>query len=209
METKRCPNCGETKTVSEFHKSINEKDGLNFWCKLCAIANTHRYYQKNSEKKREYSRKYRQEKAELVYEYNKKYNETHSDHVKEYLRNWHEEHADEQNQRASKWQKEHPEAVRIRRHTRRSRIKGNGGKFTETQWNALVVYYYHDGKCLACKTFRKPSVDHVIPLKLGGTNNPSNLQPICRNCNSKKHVTEIDYRPDGGTYAKWIEENIK
>jgi hypothetical protein len=41
---------------------------------------------------------------------------------------------------------------------------------------------------LPCVVCGKPSdtVDHIIPLSKGGTNDPANLQPMCRRCNSKK-----------------------
>ncbi len=29
-------------------------------------------------------------------------------------------------------------------------------------------------------------VDHVLPLSLGGTDDPSNLQTLCRTCNRRK-----------------------
>ena len=43
-------------------------------------------------------------------------------------------------------------------------------------------------KGLPCVVCGEPSnsVDHIIPLSRGGTNDPSNLQPMCQLCNSKK-----------------------
>jgi 5-methylcytosine-specific restriction endonuclease McrA len=38
------------------------------------------------------------------------------------------------------------------------------------------------------------TVDHVIPLSVGGTNWLKNLQPLCSSCNSSKHTKHIDYR---------------
>lgn len=41
---------------------------------------------------------------------------------------------------------------------------------------------------LPCVSCGNPSntIDHIIPLVRGGTNEPSNLQPMCNVCNSKK-----------------------
>jgi 5-methylcytosine-specific restriction enzyme A len=33
-------------------------------------------------------------------------------------------------------------------------------------------------------------VDHIVPLKLGGTDAPNNLQSICTDCHSEKTATE-------------------
>ena len=54
--------------------------------------------------------------------------------------------------------------------------------------------------CLCCG--KKPhkgirlslQVDHIIPVTMGGKNELSNLQTLCRNCNSAKHINTIDYR---------------
>jgi len=48
--------------------------------------------------------------------------------------------------------------------------------------------------CPACKKACSSSIDHVIPLACGGTNQPTNLQFLCRSCNSRKHTTRKDYR---------------
>src|SRR5690606_34744882 len=32
---KRCPRCGNTKQLYEFHPNKGRKDGRNGWCKLC------------------------------------------------------------------------------------------------------------------------------------------------------------------------------
>ena len=41
-------------------------------------------------------------------------------------------------------------------------------------------------------------VDHVIPLKRGGTNDRSNLVPLCKRCHSRKTALENGL----GTYAR-------
>ena len=40
--------------------------------------------------------------------------------------------------------------------------------------------------CVACGT-PSDTIDHIIPLSKGGTNDIDNLQPMCRSCNAKKN----------------------
>ena len=42
-------------------------------------------------------------------------------------------------------------------------------------------------RCVYCGTLKgKFHIDHIVPLSLGGTNRPDNLQILCASCNIKK-----------------------
>lgn len=41
-------------------------------------------------------------------------------------------------------------------------------------------------KCVSCNSNRSLTVDHIYPEVLGGTLDLSNLQTLCKSCNSKK-----------------------
>lgn len=55
--------------------------------------------------------------------------------------------------------------------------------------------YNRDGrKCLKCGTTEGLTIDHVIPLSIGGKNSTSNYQTLCGKCNVEKKDMPIDYR---------------
>lgn len=60
------------------------------------------------------------------------------------------------------------------------------------QWNRLRhilaprVYARDHYRCRRCGTTRDLTVDHRVPLALGGSNNLANLQTLCRRCNTAK-----------------------
>ncbi len=71
---------------------------------------------------------------------------------------------------------------------------GVPGTLREEEWQALCETYNH--RCLSCgRSGRALAIDHVIPLSAGGLNVITNCQPLCKECNSRKGVKLMDYRP--------------
>jgi 5-methylcytosine-specific restriction endonuclease McrA len=83
---------------------------------------------------------------------------------------------------------------------RRARELGvSGGHYTEKEWCDLKVM--HDQSCLSCGKVEpniKLQADHVIPISKGGSDDISNIQPLCPLCNRRKATKTTDYRPKGG-----------
>lgn len=69
----------------------------------------------------------------------------------------------------------------------------NACSFTKKLAVKNEVIRLHGDKCLCCGS-PKITLDHVIPVYLGGKNEIENLQPLCKSCNSKKSTKIIDYR---------------
>ncbi len=72
------------------------------------------------------------------------------------------------------------------------RVMGNGYKHAKCN-NILSrdkygIFKQADYKCLHCgeTDTTKLTIDHIIPKIHGGSNQPDNLQSLCRSCNSRK-----------------------
>lgn len=51
--------------------------------------------------------------------------------------------------------------------------------------------YQRDGyACVLCGSHDDLTLDHIIPVAVGGMNDPDNLQTMCRPCNSRKGVNQ-------------------
>lgn len=64
--------------------------------------------------------------------------------------------------------------------------------YTQAQFLELCGLY--GNRCAACRRKRTLTADHVVPLYHGGSDDISNIQPLCKPCNSRKGATTIDYR---------------
>jgi 5-methylcytosine-specific restriction endonuclease McrA len=71
------------------------------------------------------------------------------------------------------------------------------GTHTERQWLEMIEFFSFS--CVRCETNNMyggyPTKDHIKPIYQGGCGSIRNLQPLCRNCNSKGGAEIVDYRP--------------
>ncbi|MCX5963224.1 MAG: HNH endonuclease [Cyanobacteria bacterium] len=56
------------------------------------------------------------------------------------------------------------------------------------------VFDRDNHQCQSCNTQKNLTIDHIIPINHGGSNDLSNLQTLCKRCNSSKR-DRIDDRP--------------
>lgn len=85
-----------------------------------------------------------------------------------------------------------PRVVLPRPLTRTEKLRLNGGHHTQQEWRELCAKY--NQRCLACGQRLPLTKDHIVPVHLGGSDDITNIQPLCRVCNSSKNARIIDYR---------------
>lgn len=66
----------------------------------------------------------------------------------------------------------------------------------DRRWRAIrQMYLRNHPLCVAClaadRTTAATDVDHIIPRRQGGTDDPANLQSLCHSCHSKKTMSSI------------------
>lgn len=202
---KRCSCCKQVKCHGSFNRDKSRKDGMQVYCLTCKSAKNaksrqnnpehHRAYEQargKTEDRREYQRAWHQNRPEYNKTYHKMYANKNHDRLEAYkeanrhrFRDWFRNYV-----------RTHREQRAINEANRRTRKELMGGSFTAQQWRELKARYNYT--CLCCGR-QEPEIrltaDHVIPLSRGGSNDISNIQPLCLSCNSSKGARRItDYR---------------
>ena len=100
---------------------------------------------------------------------------------------------------ATEWARKNPEKIAEYRRNRRAKIANADGYHTKD--DILKILERQKFKCNNCRVSLRKGyhVDHVMPIALGGSNWPKNLQCLCQLCNNKKHAKHpIDWAKENG-----------
>ncbi len=206
-QIKRCSKCSEEKSVLDFYIDDSHKDGYASYCKQCKCVYDRQYTAATYEKRQERAKLYRQRTKGQWSEYHRVYQQIHKKRLREYSKKYHLENQDKLCKKSRDYYRNHKEelAEKKRRNrkkenyyqaVRRARKLNSQGQYTfeDTQ----ILLQAQNEKCLKCK---KPfteknsySIDHIVPLSKGGSNDIRNLQLLHRSCNTSKHTKTIDYR---------------
>ena len=134
-------------------------------------------------------------------ERDKAYREAHTEQVqrvgRESKRRWHLAHPEEHARRSKQWRIDNPEKAREKDRRRRSLENHSEGSFTDAEWKSLCDSF--GNVCLCCGSTETLEPDHVLPISKGGSSYISNIQPLCKSCNSSKCDKYKDYREQRAT----------
>lgn len=107
--------------------------------------------------------------------------------------------------KASAYRSRHKDKIRMWKANRYYRLRAGGVGVKLNQWKAILEFYNH--VCLCCGRTGRITIDHIMPISLGGKHDVTNVQPLCWSCNSRKNAKFIDYRK-GNIYTEAITQIV-
>jgi hypothetical protein len=192
MSSKICSKCKIEKDLSAFSKALNKPLGVRSSCRACDSKSLkdNKLAKENVERlvcfpkmpdclKRCSTCKICKEKSEF------KKNKAQRDGFCNYCKTC-------ANDSQNKYLFENPGKRKQHKQARRAFELGAEGTFSDQEWYDLLEKY--KGICPGCGKMKdKFAADHIVPLSRGGTNWISNIQPLCKSCNSSKHAKTIRF----------------
>lgn len=187
---KTCSKCKALISKSEFSKNKSKKDGLQAHCKLCRIEYKKQHALNNPRYYADKAKLYRELNLDIITISRKKHYCENRLAVLKRKKQWRENNIDKVKHCNKIWSDNNPERKLASTHKRRALKLNGGGTYHVSDIENLIIT--QDSKCVYCKTDlivdsrKNYHIDHIMPLCLGGSNYPENLQLLCAKCNWSK-----------------------
>lgn len=189
LEEKTCSDCGKTKpTEGNFY--FSKRDGWTTKCIACIRGRIREWGEVNPERLRETNRRNLRKNRDPESHRAKERLRYKADpeRARALRRSWYNENLERarESTRRSHAKLEFIEKQRPKARLRAAERRGlRGGKVTEQRWALILAAFDHS--CCYCNRSDLPlSLEHLTPVRRGGTNDNGNLAPACLPCNQSK-----------------------
>lgn len=164
---KFCKRCAQSKDEADFHADRSRSDGRAAYCKACCCAKTRAWNAANPERASESSRRWYQENKDRAQALSAAWYAANPERSREIKR-----------RHKAKMRQEQPERVAVTRRLEMSKRRLTG---VDVTYGVIVAR----DPCAYCGD-AGGTIDHIMPLAYGGSNDWENLTGACLSCNSRK-----------------------
>lgn len=204
---KICSKCKAEKPIAEFYKHAYTSDGRRPNCKVCSaayylenraalIAQKAVYRSANPEKIKATSAEYRASSREKINANEAARYVNNRDTIRAKSAAYYAANREAINAKQAAYRAANPGKLAEKNRNRRARKISAEGSHSAS--DIIEIFTAQRGFCANCKAklfksgVKKFHVDHIMPLALGGSNWPSNLQCLCPPCNLSKSAKHPD-----------------
>lgn len=132
---------------------------------------------------------YRRHRESRISTVMKRYYENPTAHI-ERITEWANENRDRVRNNHRSWSHKNPD--KVYENTRNQQARRRGAVGSHTQEDIEEIRRMQHNGCAYCQEIlgEEYEVDHIVPLKKGGTNFRQNIQLVCPSCNKKKNAKD-------------------
>lgn len=189
VSTNRCTECIREDSAGWFAEKQTDED---FRAKRKISAS--QWKRNNRDRVVQAAREWRAKNKEKCRKYSREHYKRNPDLFKRHAKAQRQRDPEKAKAWVADWKKKNPERwkrlMQVGKNMRRTRERGNGGSFTVADIEAL--HAKQNGACAVCPAINGLEIDHILPVILGGSSDPSNLQLLCQPCNRSKGATHPD-----------------
>jgi hypothetical protein len=165
---KTCSKCKQSKSLDEFGKCTQNRDGKNYWCRPCCRTSHKKWYDNNPDKARQHARDYYDKNREKA---------------RQYGRDYHANNREKANEASARWRANNPDKKRNYKYQRRARASfAVPQRWRKSECPETLCYW-----CGTDLANVEVHTEHLMPLALRGEAKPYNEAPACSVCNRAKH----------------------
>ena len=197
IDKRKTQQCGCVSCDRDYYKENKET----------IIGRVSKWQKENKDHRAEYMSTYRSDNLERLTDYNKKYYYTNVDYRRSYSREYHYENREDivkylrqryqdnkehYAEKAKIWRANNIDVVRASKTNRKAAVRNAEGKHTDKDITEMLDNQSY--LCVYCDADLSEGyhVDHIMPIALGGSNWPDNLQCLCPTCNTRKGAKHPD-----------------
>lgn len=179
---KCCTKCGCTKPLSFYVRDRSTPTGRKAACRVCSNLMTKRWRAKNAGHLARYRRARYLAHKEEENTWNRAYHAANREYIIDRLRQYREANREYFRQ----WKKANLEKQRQYKQDRQARLANAEGSHSQAEVWQMLEDQQH--LCAFCETplMGKFHVDHLTPLRRGGSDSWQNLAISCPSCNTSK-----------------------
>ena len=178
-DSKACRTCLQVKLLTEFHKRL---DSRALHCIDCANAKTRARYKVHAVSQRARVITYRQNNLEACKQRRLAWKQANKEKNVASAVAYGRRNPEKRAKATKKYRESHKEQYSHYYLQRKAKLMSC--KTYQVSNKELRKLY--SMSCVACGSTNRQSLDHIIPIDLGGSHGIGNLQTLCLSCNSSK-----------------------
>ena len=190
MNTKVCPKCKQQLPATTEYFRLRTNGKIQSYCIPCDKEHKKELYEKDKTRQQEIRRQYYKDNKEKFQEYSKIYNIEHKEELSIYMSNYYQKNKEKIKEAAKEWAKnnkkrlkEYQRVYQCARREKKQKLDIDN-YYTPEQWKLVQEFFEHS--CVYCGKKVKLTMDHFIPVIMGGKTELKNIVPACLPCNSSK-----------------------